>query len=600
MTRFNLREFIIRTKSKISVTVIIITFLAIIFAMHGGTPIEHGDNLAPKAKHTVRNFGDPKFFNYPALMIYMNAFVYIVYEMVLKVFPYQLSRTLDKWPYRDIPGHLLTILFSIIGALSVYGICFILTKSRLYSTIGSLLLITSPLWNANSHFNTVDIPLSALCVLTVFILVYILEKKKEITVHNIVALGILIGFTASAKYNGALIATAVSAALLFRIKPFLHGLKLLAICGLCAIATFLLINPFILINFHTFMHDFLFELNHVATGHPGFTVSAFHHHLSKSLYLGWNFGPILLSGAGFILVLVNKKLKIYTKLAIFVFPILYLMILLRTKLAFQRYALPMIPFLAVLAAYAVFIIGQYIKNRHNRYQRCLIIMILSVVILMVLGVNTYQSLRHNIVLQKTDTRIILGDIFFENSKELIGSKIGAGNYCMNFLGVSAKKKIMSWVRNSEANIPSDYDIIVIDSFTHDRYISDKNMQLQIDFSKLSSGRLITISPYTQKKTAIPFSPKSMYSPYYPDLPFRIKPGPYIEIYFADPQLAQTFSQILTRKGIDNTPSDIKRGYYYGMFSKEGSGAGEKSLSDKTKKINQRFFELFKKRKSGKL
>jgi hypothetical protein len=415
-----------------------------------------------------------------------------------------------------------------------------------------------------------------------------------------VVFGILIGFAASAKYNGALIALAVIAAVLFKIKPLLYGIKLLTICGLCAIATFLIINPFILIHFQTFIQDFLYALNLVAIGHPGFTVNTFHHHLSKSLYLGWNLGPILLSIFGIMIILKSTKLKIYSKLAILGFPVVYLMVLLRTKMTFHRYALPMIPFLAVFAAYAVFKIGQYIKNRHNKYQRFFIILISSVVVLMVLGVNTYQSLRHNIVLQKTDTRIILGDIFIENDKELIGSKIGAGNYCMNFLGVSAKMKIMSWVRNSEVNIPNDYDIMVIDSFTHDRYISDENMQLQIDFSKLSSGRLITISPYTQKKTAIPFSPKSMYSPYYPDLPFRIKPGPYIEIYFADTQLAQTFSQTLTRKGIDNTLSDIKRGYYYGMFSKEGSGEGEKSLSDKTKKINQRFFELFKKRKSGKL
>ncbi|MCJ7481383.1 MAG: hypothetical protein MUO31_00285, partial [Thermodesulfovibrionales bacterium] len=293
----------------------------------------------------------------------------------------------------------------------------------------------------------------------------------------------------------------------------------------------------------------------------------------------------------------SSKLKIYSKLAILGFPFVYLMILLRTKMTFHRYALPIIPFLAVLAAYALFKIGQYIKNHYHGNQQFLIILTLAVVILLVLGVNIYQSLRHNIVLQKTDTRIILGDLFSENNKEISGLKIGAGNYCMNFLGVSAKKEIMSWVRNSEVDITNDYNIIVLDSFTHDRYITDENMRLQIDFSNFTSGRSITISPYNKNKIAVPFSSMSMYSPYYPDLPFRIKPGPYIEIYFVDPQLAQTFSQTLTRKGIDNTSSDINRGYYFGMFSKEGSGAEKKSLSDKAKKINQRFYELFQKRKS---
>lgn len=600
LTDFNLREFIKKTKSKISVTVIVIVFLAIFFGLQGGTPIEHSDTLVPKAKYTVRNFGNPKFFIYPDLMIYLNAFVYIVYEVVLKVLPQQLSRTLDKWPYRDIPGHLLTILFSIIGALSVYGICLILTKSKLYSSFGSIFLITSPLWNANSHFITVDIPLSALCALTVLVLVYILENKKEMTVYHMVILGILIGMTASAKYNGAVIASAVAVAVLYRMKPFWLGIKLLIISGICAIATFLVINPFIVINFRSFVQDFLYVINLVAIGHPGFTATAFHHHLSKSLYLGWNLGPMLFSVFGIIVVLKSTRLKIHSKLAILVFPVVYLIILLRTKMTFHRYALPMIPFLAIFAAFSIFTIGRYIKNRPDKIQRRMITLVLYGVILMVLGVNAGQSLRHNIILKKTDTRIILGNIFSEIDRELAGLNIGAGNYCMNFLGASAKKKIMSWVRNSEVFISNDYDIMVIDSFTHDRYISDENMRLQIDFSRFTNGRFISVSPYTLKKSEIPFSPKSMYSPYYPDLPFRKKPGPYIEVYFADPLLAQTMSQALNRIGIDTKPSNITHGYYYRMFAKEGSGAGAKSLSDKAKKINERFFKLFQRRKSGKL
>ncbi|MCJ7481533.1 MAG: hypothetical protein MUO31_01055 [Thermodesulfovibrionales bacterium] len=41
LTGFNFRDYIARTKSKISATVIIVVFLALVFGMHGGTPIEH-------------------------------------------------------------------------------------------------------------------------------------------------------------------------------------------------------------------------------------------------------------------------------------------------------------------------------------------------------------------------------------------------------------------------------------------------------------------------------------------------------------------------------------------------------------------------------
>jgi len=584
-------------KSRISLSVIFIVLVTIIFGMHGGTPIEHGDSLTPKAKHTVRHFGNPNFFIYPALMIYLNAVEYSVYEVILKILPHKVSNILDKWPYRDLPGHLLTILFSIIGALSVYGICFILTKSTPFAMIGALLLIFSPLWNANTHYITVDIPLSALCVLTVFILLYYFEKNSTVTVQQMVVLGILTGLSASAKYNGALIASAVVVAVLLRIKPLIYGLKLLIVCGMFAIITFFITNPFIIINFKTFVQDFLYASNLVTIGHPGFTVNTVHHHISESIYLGWNPGAILLSIIGIVLITISRKINVYFKLAILVFPFLHLVILLKTKMTFHRYALPLIPFFAVFAAYTLFCLWQYHKNHYHKYQRPLIIIIISGAIILAIGVNLFQSLSHNIVLQKTDTRTILGELFTKKDNDISGLKIGAGDYCVNFLGISAKKEVMSRVRNSDVQISrSEYDILALDSFTHDRYITDENMRLQIDFTSLQRGRLIKISPYVQKKTMIPFSPMSMYSPYYPDLPYRLKPGPYIEIYFADPQLALTFSRALSENGYDNSTYSIKQGYYFAMFSK-GVGAEDKPLSDKSKKINQQFFDLFQKRKN---
>jgi hypothetical protein len=171
---------------------------------------------------------------------------------------------------------------------------------------------------------------------------------------------------------------------------------------------------------------------------------------------------------------------------------------------------------------------------------------------------------------------------------------------MNFLCIPAKKEKLSWVRDSEADVKNDFDIIVLDSFTHDRYVTDDNMQLQIDFAGFANGRLITLSPYNKVKSAVPFSPMSMYSPYYPDLPFRENSGPYIEVYMKDPQLAQKLHKKLAEREIKITLEDIYQGYYFGMFSKREAGAERKMLSTRARKINRRFSELFEKRKSGRL
>jgi dolichyl-phosphate-mannose-protein mannosyltransferase len=538
-----------------AVPLLVLSFLSFFLAMHGGTPVFHPDaNLVlTKAKFAMMNSGNPDFFSYPALMLYLNGVLYWIYEVVLRVVPVELSGVLNSWPYKDIPGHLLTTLFSVIAALSTYCTGYILTRSRYYAAIGALLLITSPLWNADAHFVTVDVPLSALCALTIYVLIFALELQREITIRHIVVLGILVGLTASAKYNGAIIAASVTAALLFRVKPFVHTIRLLALCGLSAITIFMLSNPFILVDSGAFVRDFSFEWNSVATGHPGYTVTSVHYHLSESLYYGWGALLILLSGCGAVLLVMNKEQRVYTKLAILVFPILHLLMLFSQRRAFQRYALPLIPFLAILAMYALFQFGRYFSG----YQQLIVGLLSTTVLVVALGANVVQSLRHNLLLRQTDTRSILREIFSENSQTLKSLKIGAGPYSQCYVGVPAKA-------SSNENL-GDLDILVMDSFTHDRFIYDQHIDLKVGFSRFKAGKVVAISPFNQKKETVPFSPESLYSPYPPDLSFRTRPGPYIEIYFSDSRLAQYFSEAFLRAGIRNTFGDIQDGYYYQMW-----------------------------------
>jgi hypothetical protein len=65
---------------------------------------------------------------------------------------------------------------------------------------------------------------------------------------------------------------------------------------------------------------------------------------------------------------------------------------------------------------------------------------------------------------------------------------------------------------------------------------------------------------------VPFSIKSMYSPYAPDLKFRTRPGPYIELYFDDPSLAGYLYESLLHKGVRTASSGAEQGYYFRKFS----------------------------------
>jgi hypothetical protein len=107
----------------------------------------------------------------------------------------------------------------------------------------------------------------------------------------------------------------------------------------------------------------------------------------------------------------------------------------------------------------------------------------------------------------------------------------------------------------------------MDSFSHDRYVYDKRLTLPVDFSAFKDGFVVIITPYDRDKDRVPFSPESLYSPYFPDSPFRLRPGPYIEIYFPDSSLARSFSDSLSHSGGGNVSGPITRGYYYNQFLK---------------------------------
>jgi hypothetical protein len=441
---------------------VLVLCLTLFLALQGGAPFHHPDSLVHRAEKTMANQGNPGFFHYPALMLYLNGAVCRFHDFILQTLPRESS---NAWPYENFPGQLLTALFSVIGALSVYGIGYLLTRSKPYALVAALLLVTSPLWNADSHYITVDIPLAALCSLTLFALVHVVERKGAVKTRHIALLGILIGLAASTKYNGALIASAVMSALLVRVGPLFRTVGLIVLCGLIAIATFLLVNPFVIIEFDAFTRDFMYEVNHVTQGHMGFTVDTVHYHLTVSLKNGWGTLLMLLSGLGAALLLVNKSERLHTKLAVIVFPLLYLTVLFRTRLSFQRYALTLIPFLAVLAMYAVFQLGRYAKTYLVSYQSRIVMLSSTILVVIAFGMNLYQTQRHNILLGRKDTRAFLQEVFRENSNLLRSRRASAGRY--------AKLCLRGLVDFAEPRGLTSYDILIADSFSLDRHIYDK-------------------------------------------------------------------------------------------------------------------------------
>ena len=532
----------------------LVAVAALALALPGGTPVQHPDSLVGKSLFALEHHGRPPFFNYPALVIYLHSGAYALYDAFSRLLPETISASLWTWPLRDLPGHLLTAFFSVLGALSCYGAGYVLTRSRPHAAFGALLLITAPLWNADAHFTTVDIPLAALCSLTLFVGVSLVERSAGLSPRHVLVLGVLLGLTAAAKYTGASMAVFVATLLLLRIRPFSLSLAAVVGCAATALVTFAAVNPYILMELTPFWQDFIGELRHAREGHFGYTTELWHYPVSESLRYGWGWIPGLLSVSGAALLLADRTRQPVTRWAVVTFPVFFLLVLSGSRLAFQRYALPLLPFLAVLAAYAVFGLQQHLEKRLSIPWRWVLTLTWTVVVVFVIGSNGATCLRHNLLLGSLDTRSVLTQAFRENKEALASSRIG-GDWCTwGYLG-DAKD-----VRPIEGS--PHLEILVLDSFCHDRFLYDRRRRLGIDFSRFENGGVVTLSPFRESKETVPFSPKSVYSPYEPDLPYRAHPGPYVEVYFSDALLAERIHLSLSLSGLRVGKGPASSGYYF--------------------------------------
>lgn len=460
-----------------SLPVILLVAWSLVLGTMGGTPRSHPDTLIHKANYTREHGWNPRFSRDPGLVIYLHG---VANGLATKVSspserppnaaesaavgssgsggerasPSGSGREAEDtaWRRRDRPGHAVTVLFSGLAALAVYATCPVLTRSRWLALLGGSLLVSSPLWNANTHFLTVDVPFAALCAVVIFASVYVIIAIRAIDWWWVAGLGVSVGVATAAKYNGSLAFAPVVGVLIERDGSWGRSAWLtsrrLALAGLASLIAFFLLNPFALIERTRFLDDLRFELDHASAGHFGYRVESVHHHLTASLRFGWGWPLIALSVWGALTVLLGRRWPVRTKVVLLAFPTMYAGVLASTELAFQRYAVPLI-----------------------------------------------------------------------------------------------------------------------------QYIYDRFVKAKVNFTKFADGKVFAITPFDAPREVVPFSPGSLYTPMAPDLRFRVRPGPYAELYVPNDRRARTVRTLLLRLGIEHQERAARKGFYYRSLAHRWPGQG---------------------------
>ena len=161
------------------IDLILLTLITTLLGIIGGLPLNIQDSILVPALNAARRLGNPVYFSSPGFVIYIFMITYIF----LFIFLYLIGMIRDTSEFRtlfetntlfhnisfEFPGHLIILLFSVLGIICTYLIAYKIIKKRSISFLSALFVATSLSWVTNSHLLTVNIPFAALVALTILL-----------------------------------------------------------------------------------------------------------------------------------------------------------------------------------------------------------------------------------------------------------------------------------------------------------------------------------------------------------------------------------------------------------------------------------------------
>jgi len=287
---------------------------------------------------------NPHFFNIPPLVSYLLFICYGIYCVAgCAVGFFHSVRDFEQLFYFDPSSFYLVarLVFGVVmGTLSVYVLYrfvkqFEKTPVALWSCF---FLAVNFLHVRDSHYIYADIPLLLVLLLGFFAIFRVPANSFSWKWHLLS--GGMIGLAVATKYNGVFLAIPYLW-ICFRRVPWKQWLVFCPLAAVMALAVFVLLNPYAVLD-HVFFAKELAEQS--AANQGGFP---WFHHLTYSLAgaLGWPMLVLALLGA--LRALFGRDVRLQ---AISVFVIGYYAVLCRFGQPYDRYVLPLIPFMVILAA----------------------------------------------------------------------------------------------------------------------------------------------------------------------------------------------------------------------------------------------------------
>lgn len=352
---------------------------------------------------------DPRFFNWPSLYMYLLSGLY---GLVFGIF--SSGGVIETFTENPTVVYTLGRLVTATLGTATIAVLYALAAETHGVTVGvlaSLFLTVNLLHIRDSHYITTDVPLALLVTVGVLLIVRYWRTGRS---RDAVWSGLLTGLAASMKYPGGLILVPLLLAHFLRPRPVgplwrWVASPALAGAGVAALLGFLAGTPYALLTPVAFVRGVLSELREVHTVQfgneadlPGYLFHVFH-----SLPEGMGVTPFVLAAAGVGLALASRTPQALILLA---FPLPYFLVIGSWSSRFERYVLPLLPFLALLAASCLVALAGWLRQRVRwGVAACRPGLGLAVAACVLVGPELARIARFHVLLSRPDTRVLAGE-----------------------------------------------------------------------------------------------------------------------------------------------------------------------------------------------
>lgn len=466
--------------------------------------------------------------------------------------------------------YIVAVIFCTIGILG----CFLVGEALFNQTIGLLaafLLGSSFMWASYLHYPTVDLPVTALCILSYYAMLMPKLKNETLDTSDRILLSILIGLSLVTKYAGALL-----------LVPFtiLHfdkkNIKQSLINTSIIIVSALLIFIYFMSNkINVFNQTIKYEIEALyKSGFIGFenpTGQTYIYHMQHTLLSEYGFVATLLGLFGIFIAYKKLPRQIFWSFASF--PLLIYTIMGSMVLETPRYIMPILPFIAISSALGLHQITEIIISKFNLQKNSqTILIIIFVLISQAYGINMICF--HNRLLSNTGSEQNL-DLALRKLKPHYNRLFSEP--LLRFLPYgfrNIKSKANKNLLDCNAEKPIDFkktffwhekNIVTLSSFWLDSFVYDWHFQCEDPsrraFSNYEDLHLFEISPFKIDKALVPHAHESVFSPKPPDIWYRKKRGLYFEILIKDDELANQFEKLAKELQIDYKHKKGKESFF---------------------------------------